>query len=161
MKQRYATSTLLEDSQLADHFFSLVKGLTGRDAIYKNPGTSLRSYVVANCTNRLLDLDDSLQAIREECLSFNHDPEVRKAINTVMRDTPYELIKKISQIVGPSPQVSKTVSNLNSLVKMLDSVENLEDNDSVNIWVQTLIELKNAIEDLTQVLESLPIKAPK
>ena len=147
---------ILETSQLADHFYAIVHGLTGRDMLYKNPGVSLRSYVAANCRSRILEIPEELTAAFDECVSFNNDPDVHKAINEVMRNKPFEVLEAIMKVRGGSKQINHVQQHLMGLIRILDKKgTDVSKGYYDHEYIQTLINIKGIIEDLVNVYENV------
>lgn len=61
----FETNYLLTISRMTEKFYPMVHGLTGRDTMYKNPGFSLRSYVVAKCISKEFTHLDGDEGVRE------------------------------------------------------------------------------------------------
>ena len=65
----YQVDHLLSISRLADRLYPFIFGLKGREEMYQNPGTSLKSFLVVNLREELVELDneqlENLQACEE------------------------------------------------------------------------------------------------
>jgi len=147
---KYHIGLLFDIAQLADHFYPIVKGLTGRDAIYQNPGASLRSFAVFNCRNRIVELPEEITLAYEECVSFINDETVWETIEKYARTYPYELVDKLFAITGPSEDINQAMRDFNDLNCILDQGR-LGNDDQ---FVQALIDIKTKAEEFASDIES-------
>jgi len=68
----YQVNYLLTMSRLPDHFYAMIYNLRGKDAIYKNPGVSLRSFVIAKCIRQEeIFLTGDMLNLVAECEEFS------------------------------------------------------------------------------------------
>lgn len=80
MSNIYQTGYLATIARLPDHFYAMVHCLEGRDKLYKNPGTSLRSFVVQQFLNELVVVPPGMIQTIHECEQFSSSLSVAKTI---------------------------------------------------------------------------------
>lgn len=119
--RNFLVNDLLSISRLPDHFHAMVNGLEGREALYSNPGIALRSYVVANCLRKHVELvsDKDLMETIHECNDFNRNGKIKITIMEMLIKQSIDLVYEISilptNVHAKFNEVNKiTLTSLNS-----------------------------------------------
>lgn len=95
----YQVGYLASVSRLADHFYPMVYCLEGRDVIYKNPGTSIRSFVITQIQHELVPVSDEMVQSIKECEEFTSSIMVVKTIVELLIAKAQELIPTLKNEV--------------------------------------------------------------
>lgn len=70
--KNYKVNTLLSMSRLPEHFYGIIYKLNEKDSLYKNPGISLRSFLVANhLSKEIISLEGDILTTIKECIDFS------------------------------------------------------------------------------------------
>lgn len=161
---RYPTTYILNTSRIPDHFYALVKGLSGREATYNNPGTSLRSFVLAgtNILQQSIDVEGEMLDILRECEDFSGDEKVYETINNALRTKPYEVLELILAVEKDPDSVKDAMKQLNSMNRKVDEAwetltRNTLEGQAKNMWSNAASDYKQAIIDLKTYASELVI----
>lgn len=85
-------------SRLPDHFYAMVHCLEGKDALYQNPGTSLRSFVVKELRNELVVVPEHLHETIRECEQFSSSLMVAKTIVELLINRATRTIADLNEV---------------------------------------------------------------
>lgn len=167
----YNVNYLLAMSRLPDHFYPMMENLRGRDVIYKNPGVSLRSFVIARCIRReVVELTGEMLQTAIICEEFSRSTKVLAYIVDRLQKDADQLCEVISQLI-PDVRVdfvmfTLPLSEFSQVLKLsFDSFIMNQDptSDKVDISSQhginlksTMIDLKELIDDVREHLNNAP-----
>jgi len=144
MMKSYHVNYLLSISRLPDHFYPMVNNLTPEQAKYQNPGSSLRSYIVANCLRQdIAPIPDDLTEIINECVMFSTSAEIISKIVDVLIKTSKDQLIVISEL---DPVNLKKLSKHTQLLSDLAS--------QVKIAFDTFIMTQDPAKDQADILSS-------
>jgi hypothetical protein len=120
--KRFEMTYLLSLSHFPEQFYPMVMNLSGREALYNNPGTSLRSFVLAgqNSLQEYLDVSASVLATIEECEYFCHSVKVVEDVTAAMMQQPFEIVERISKITTDQKPVATMMKHLKILTTSLE-----------------------------------------
>jgi len=159
----YNVNYLLSISRLPDHFYSRLKGLSGKDAEYKNPGVSLRSFVIARCVRRdRTGVPADMVDIIKECEHFSNSGYTISQIVEWLITATTQILARVDTL--PAVQIAKlqghtkTINELVSAMKMsFDAFILSQDpsKDYVDIDSKQGIVLRSILFDLDVVIEDL------
>jgi len=98
-QKSYRVADLLSAATLTERFYGLIHDLSGRekDQIYYNPGTSLKSFIIAHCVKRdIVSVDGQMLDIIRECEQFQSNKTILIAINQCLISTAAALVNQIN-----------------------------------------------------------------
>jgi len=174
MSKSYNVNYMLAISRLPDHFYHILHNLKGRDALYQNPGASLRSYILANCVRKeYVQISGPLLLTIQECDEFSRNAQVLSNIVEYLQKEADTLCLIISNLV---PNLRSTLvmytlplHEYSQVVKLsFDSFIMTQDpaKDHVDIMSlhgtnlkSAMFDLQDLIEQVTAELQTLPTKA--
>lgn len=162
----YQVDYLLSVSRVPRRFYALIMGLDGRDAIYKNPGVSLQSYVIARCVkNEITTLDPEMVECVRECESFGSSKEVLAKINEALISSATKLISFVSSLAPDKRSTFvQDVTQLHNLANIIkntfDAFISTQDAISMHVDLASMsgITYKQAIFDMQDAVENLSFK---
>jgi hypothetical protein len=157
----YNVNYLLTISRLPDHFYSMLQGLKGRDALYQNPGISLRSFVVGKCVRQeIVQVEGEILESIAECEKFSYSGEtLAKIVNTLEKNA-----KELSQamlVFPPNKKLMRMGTALNELNQGMrmafDSFIMSQDptKDHVNLFSNQSIMLRSVMFELMEVIDTI------
>lgn len=157
--QNFLVNDLLTISRRADHFYSMVNGLEGREALYSNPGIALRSWVVSTCLRKHIQpiSEQSVLDLIVECNEFNQDNKIKVIIMEMLIQSSADLFDEIS--ILPTNLHEKFYTDNNTMLMnlnawMLDTKGSLD--SGAEHGEQKLFDLKELIDLLTYELSLVP-----
>lgn len=169
---RLEVNLLLSVSRFTDHFYPLINNLTGRDAIYGNPGTSLRSFALSgtNPLQEFVDVPEEVVECYHACLDFCTDRTVILKVMSALSMQPYDIIEKIllisknAEVTNPMMGRLKILNdNVQDAWEKLTACAIVDQNgkidgiftDEGSEFKQSLYDLKFYASDLVEALEKL------
>lgn len=163
LSKTFNVNYLLAMSRLPDHFYAMMENLSGRDAIYKNPGVSLRSFVIARCIRKeVVELYGEMLGTAILCEEFSRSPKVLAYITERLRKDALKLCDHIDQLIPeakidfamfilPLDEFSQVLKlSFDSFIMTQDPASN-----RVDISSQHGINLKCAMIDLQELIEDV------
>lgn len=148
---------LLSIARLPDRLYGVYYGLQGRDAIYKNPGTSLRSFIVArHIRDEQIALSSEMLDNLLECEQFSTIQMIEKIFIKMM-----SISEAAMDIMAEGKYENATVpaDNIRFLASLLEHVSNtftelikLKDHSR---WISTPIgvEFKDTLYKVQDLLQ--------
>ena len=112
---------LLSVVRMPIHFYGMVNNLTGRDAIYRNPGISLRTFVIAKLIDHeMCTIAGDMFEVFKECERFTNSNEIfTKIIDMLLKN----VVKLMNTAVDLSPEmqlkVAMRLNQMNDLSKKI------------------------------------------
>jgi hypothetical protein len=157
---------LLSLARLPVHFWTELRG--GKEH-YGNPGTSLMSYAVHKLSNEIINIPLELYESVNECTAFIKDPESLSAIYVWINTNATEVATQATNLSDKAKP--KVYNELQALMSSLDNMKSMyetvagsrgaigdtfdPDQQVCKLYMQALIDAKNAILDLRYALEQL------
>ena len=158
---------LLSLARLPVHFWT---ELRGDKEHYGNPGTSLMSYAVHKLSNEIITVPLELYESVNECTAFIKDPKSLSAIyvwiNTNATEAATQAVslpdKAKPKVYNEMQALKSSLDNMNIMYKTVagsrgGAIGDTFDPDQqvCKLYMQALIDAKNAILDLRYALEQL------
>lgn len=163
ISKTFNVNYLLAMARLPDHFYAMMENLSGRDAIYQNPGVSLRSFVIARCIRKeVVELYGEMLKTAILCEEFSRSPKVLAYITERLRKDSLKLCDHIDQLI-PEAKIDYAMfilplEEFSQVLKLsFDSFIMTQDPSSnrVDISSQQGINLKSAMIDLKELIEDV------
>jgi hypothetical protein len=159
----YQVNYLLSMSRMPDHFYAMVNSLQGRDTEYKNPGVSLRSYLVAKCLRQeTVYISGELLDTIIECEEFSTNSKVLSTIVGTLIRKAEDLKSKFATLTpklhGYFAHFSKPLSDRAHAIKLIfDAFIMTSDptKDHVDIMSPQAIVLKTEMFELQELISTL------
>lgn len=93
----YQVDRLLMLARFPERFYPLVYNLSGNDMLYKNPGVSVRSFVIARAIRyETVEIENEILAAVKECEKFSSDPKVISQIYKSLNESTVWLVTEIN-----------------------------------------------------------------
>ena len=159
----YNVNYLLAMSRLPDHFYPMIENLKGRDILYKNPGVSLRSFIIARCIRReIVELTGEMLQTAIICEEFSRSTNILAHIVEKLQKDADQLCQVIADLI-PDIRVEYVMFTLplgefSQVVKMsFDSFIMNQDpaSNKVDITSQHGINLKSSMIDLKELIDDV------
>ena len=161
----FTVSYLYQTATLADRFYGLVYDLSGREKaeIYYNPGTSLRSFLIAfGGRTDIIELSPEMTAIANECEDFESDIKALDKINTSLMTSASDLFTQMTSL----PQdirlnMLEGVNQLNQLAQLVkatfDAVVSTQEKGFTKFNLKSLpaLNYKKALFDMQDKIEEI------
>ena len=143
--------------------------------MYKNPGVSLRSFIIANCFNdEFVEVDLVTFGTIRECVEFNTDRKITEKINDLLSERFNSLLMllKSENRSGVKNKLIKLVSacveSHNNVTKTYKDLLGENDTEEINLmtlsalyYKQALIDFKKLIDQLEEMINNeAPVKEP-
>jgi len=168
LSKTYQVNYLLGMSRLPDHFYGLIHNLKGRDELYKNPGVSLRSFIIARCIRQeIVELTGEMLENAELCEEFSRSTDVLASIVDHLLTSSAALCERIGDldpdVRGDYVMFTLPINEFSQVVKLsFDSFIMNQDPslDHVDITSQHGINLKSAMIDLQMLLVDVSSHMP-
>lgn len=113
----FHTAFLLSIARYTHRFYPVVYHLKGRDVTWKNPGTSLKSWLVANALDQeltILEEGSTVHTVLQECFEFCQD-DTSEAILEHLFQAADDLMRQVSLVVSQVPEKEgQTLINLSN-----------------------------------------------
>ena len=159
----YQVNYLLSISRIPDHFYAMINDLHGRDAEYKNPGVSLRTYIVAKCLRQeTVYLSGDILDVVIECEEFSTNSQVLSIIISTVISSTSALIEKITalppKLHSYFARFNGQLSGRSQVVKIsFDTFIMIQDptKDYVDIMSPQAIKLKTELFELQELINTL------
>jgi hypothetical protein len=157
---------LLAVARLPDRMYALVHGLTGRDELYKNPGTSLRSFIVGrHLKDEIVTLkEDMIQNVRE-CEEFSKSETIAEIVSRMSMRAD----KALSMLMSPDLAAINRPNRHVEIKELRDLLENLQtayhnyfnaNGTELKILAPVGTELKHSLFKLQDKLDQLNAPMP-
>ena len=161
--KQYNVNYLISMSRLPDHFYAMINDLHGRDAEYKNPGVSLRSYIIAKCLRQeIIYLSGEMINIVTECEEFSTNSQTLSMIVTTLIKQALDLKAKFTTL---SPKLHAYFANFSTPLSDRAQVVKLSfdafimtadpTKDHVDIMSPQAIVLKTELFELQELINTL------
>jgi hypothetical protein len=157
----YNVNYLLAISRLPDHFYALVNGLKGRDAMYQNPGVSLRSFVIGKCIRQeIIEVSGDLIDTIAECEKFSYSSETLAKIVETLEKTSHDLSEAMLAF-PPNKKIIRTGTALNELTQGMrlafDAFIMSQDpsKDHINLFSNQSMMLRSVMYELMEMIETI------
>lgn len=168
-RQSYQIDYLLSMSRIPVRFYALIHKLSGKDAVYQNPGISVTSFVLARALRKeVVELEDQLVENFKMCVLFSTDRNILNQINESLIQASSGLVDQMSSLSQDQrlrllPDVQE-LHTLGQMIKMAyDSLLSIQVKDEIveinNIpgvtYKQNIFDMQDKIEEVSQKLEAL------
>ena len=115
----YQVDHLLSISRLADRLYPFIFGLKGREEMYQNPGTSLKSFLVVNLREELVELDNEQLENLQACEEFASAASVSVIVSRIS-DATRRAIGVLQHQVGSDRKKNGQLAELKNMLRDLE-----------------------------------------